>query len=210
MAQPKQTPAGNPNAQSEAARISTAMLRDVQKREIGKPLSKEMQQWVQANRSKLKHPTKKQDAIFKKYDQMKKAGMLAAKPAKQNNQTTVKQSRVTKPVTGTTPARNPQAKSAAAKTASAMRSEVTTRQSQKVTDAMKRDANKPKSKTKPKKNVRGSGVKKTGKKINLGKTLKNLSDKFKLTRKAGEVFTVGNMRYVSDGKGGIRSSQRIR
>jgi hypothetical protein len=57
---------------------------------------------------------------------------------------------------------------------------------------------------------RGSGVKKTGKKIDLGKTLKNLSDKFKLTRKAGEVFTVGNMRYVSDGKGGIRSSQRIR
>lgn len=69
---------------------------------------------------------------------------------------------------------------------------------------------KTKTKTKPKKNVRGSGVKKTGKKIDLGKTLKNLSDKFKLTRKAGEVFTVGNMRYVSDGKGGIRSSQRIR
>ena len=68
----------------------------------------------------------------------------------------------------------------------------------------------PKAKAKPKKNVRGSGVKKTGKKGNLGKTLKNLSDKFKLTRKAGEVFTVGNMRYVSDGKGGIRSSQRIR
>ena len=65
-------------------------------------------------------------------------------------------------------------------------------------------------KVKPKKNVRGSGVKKTGKKIDLGKTLKNLSDKLKLTRKAGEVFTVGNMRYVSDGKGGIRSSQRIR
>ena len=65
-------------------------------------------------------------------------------------------------------------------------------------------------KAKPKKNVRGSGVKKTGKKIDLGKTLKNLSDNFKLTRKAGEVFTVGNMRYVSDGKGGIRSSQRIR
>ena len=62
----------------------------------------------------------------------------------------------------------------------------------------------------PKKNVRGSGVEKTGKKIDLGKTLKNLSDNFKLTRKAGEVFTVGNMRYVSDGKGGIRSSQRIR
>ena len=68
----------------------------------------------------------------------------------------------------------------------------------------------PKAKTKPKKNVRGSGVKRTGKKIDLGKTLKNLSNKFKLTRKAGEVFTVGNMRYVSDGKGGIRSSQRIR
>ena len=65
-------------------------------------------------------------------------------------------------------------------------------------------------KPKPKKNVRGSGVKKTGKKVNVGKALQSLSDKFKLTRKAGEVFTVGNMRYVSNGRGGIRSSQRIR
>ena len=44
----------------------------------------------------------------------------------------------------------------------------------------------------------------------VGKSLGKLSDAFKLTRKAGEVFTVGNMKYVSDGKGGIRSSQRIR
>lgn len=44
----------------------------------------------------------------------------------------------------------------------------------------------------------------------VGKSLSKLSDAFKLTRKAGEVFTVGNMKYVSDGKGGIRSSQRIR
>ena len=68
-------------------------------------------------------------------------------------------------------------------------------------------AEQPKPKTKPR---RGSGVKRTGKKVNLGKALQNLSDKFKLTRKAGEVFTVGNMKYVSDGKGGIRSSQRFR
>jgi hypothetical protein len=46
-----------------------------------KPLSTAMQQWVEANRSKLKSATAKQKEIFKKYDQMKKAGMLAAKPA---------------------------------------------------------------------------------------------------------------------------------
>lgn len=48
-----------------------------------KNLSEAMQQWVQANRSKLKNPTAKQKAIFKKYDQMKEAGTLSKKPAPQ-------------------------------------------------------------------------------------------------------------------------------
>ena len=211
-----------PSKVMKAGGASAANIKKVQKQEIGKPLSKAMQQWVQANRSKLKQPTKKQKAIFEKYDQMQKAGMLDTKPAKQNNQTTVKQSRVTKPVTGTTPARNTKAKSEAARIASTMKSEVTKRESQKVTDAIKRDVNKraesrsgtrgaaPQTESKTEQRRRGSSVKRTGKKVNLGKTLQNLSDKFKLTRKAGEVFTVGNMKYVSDGKGGIRSSQRFR
>ena len=127
-------------------------------------------------------------------------------------------SKVTKPVTGTTPARNTKAKSATRQIASAMRSEVTKRQSQKVTDAIKRDANKPKSKPKtaekPKYNRSGgrraSKAVKTNKNTDLRKTLKNLSDKFKGlgTRKYGEKFTVGNVDYISDGKGGILSSQR--
>jgi hypothetical protein len=127
-------------------------------------------------------------------------------------------SKVTKPVTGTTPARNPQAKSAARKTASAMRSEVTKRQSQKVTDAMLRDANKPKSKPKTTQKPqssrsggrRASKVVKTNKNTDLRKTLKNLADQFKTfgTYKDGEEFTVGNVDYISDGKGGVRGSRR--
>ena len=72
-------------------KIATGMKRDVQKRAIGKPLSKGMQQWVEANRSKLKNPTKKQDAIFAKYDKMKAAGMITTKPAKQSKKTTAGQ-----------------------------------------------------------------------------------------------------------------------
>lgn len=126
-------------------------------------------------------------------------------------------SKVTKPVTGTTPTRNPQAQSAARKTASAMRSEVTKRQSQKVTDAMKRDANKPKPKSETTKKPQSSrsGGRKASKAVKqkqnpaVRKFLKNLENQFKTfgTYKAGEKFTVGNMDYISDGKGGIRSSQ---
>ena len=40
-------------------------------------LSKGMQQWVKANRSKLKDPTDKQKAIFEQYDKLKKEGRLS-------------------------------------------------------------------------------------------------------------------------------------
>ena len=39
-------------------------------------LSKGMQKWVESNRSKLKNPTEKQDAIFKQYDKLQKEGRL--------------------------------------------------------------------------------------------------------------------------------------
>jgi hypothetical protein len=62
-----------------------------------KPLSTAMQQWVEANRSKLKSATAKQKEIFKKYDQMKKAGMLAAKPAAAKPKVTKKVASTSKP-----------------------------------------------------------------------------------------------------------------
>ena len=152
-----------------------------------------------------------------------RAAKTAKKPTTQRQQAPKgQQAPKAQKTRATKPKPNAKAKSESAKIASAMKSEVNTRKSQKVTDAMKRDVNKraesrsgtrkaaQQTESKTEQRRRGSGVKKTGKKVNLGKTLQNLSDKFKLTRKAGEVFTVGNMRYVSDGKGGIRSSQRIR
>ena len=87
----------------DSQRIATAMKRDVQKRAIGKPLSKGMQQWVEANRSKLKKPTDRQKAIFAKYDKMKEAGMLTAKPAKQSNKTTAGQPSTTTKSTAPAP-----------------------------------------------------------------------------------------------------------
>ena len=73
-------------------------------------------------------------------------------------------------------------------------------------------AQQPKAKTEPetRRSPGGRAQVKRGGLAKLRTSLGKLSDAFKLTRKAGEVFTVGNMRYVSDGKGGIRSSQRIR
>ena len=189
---------GTPSQVLKASGAEASQIKKVKKQEVAKPLSKAMQQWVKANRSKLKDPTDKQKAIFNKYDQMKKAGMLAAKPAAKKASTTTK---VTKKVASTTPA--------------APKKDTPTKPQSKTGVHGKPLPPNPQLKSQPKpetkaKRRRGSGVKKTGKKVNLGKALQNLSDKFKLTRKAGEVFTVGNMRYVSDGKGGIRSSQRIR
>jgi hypothetical protein len=40
-------------------------------------LSKGLQKWVEANRSKLKNPTDKQKAIFAQYDKLKKEGRLS-------------------------------------------------------------------------------------------------------------------------------------
>ena len=87
----------------QSQKIATAMKRDVQKRAIGKPLSKGMQQWVEANRSKLKKPTDRQKAIFAKYDKMKAAGMITTKPAKQSNKTSAGQPSATTKSTAPAP-----------------------------------------------------------------------------------------------------------
>lgn len=94
-------------------------------------------------------------------------------------------SKVTKPVTGATPTRNPQAQSAARRTASAMKSEVTKRQSQKVTDAMKRTAKTPKPATKKPQSSKSGGrraskVVKQNQNPAVRKFLKSIADEFKI------------------------------
>lgn len=182
----KKQPKPNPKAASEAARIASAMKNEVQKREF-KKIKPTGVGPVKSGAEYARALTKGKSANLSESARSSKD-----KPKK--------------------PSGNSNAKSEAKKIATAMKREVNTRKSQKVTDAMKRDANKSRSKSteKPKttRRARGSGVKRTNKKIDLGKALQNLSDKFKLTRKDGEKFTVGNIEYISDGKGGIRGSRR--
>jgi len=208
---------GSPSQALKAAGAEASKIKKVQKQEIGKPLSKAMQQWVQANRSKIgKNATAKQEAIFKKYDQMKEAGTLSKKAAPK------------KPAVKTKPA--PQ-KPAAKKPKKAPRGytpgkvygeDVKPKKAPRgytpgklygedVKPSKSKAAQQPKAaKPKTRRSPGGRAQVKRGGMAKLRKSLGKLSDAFKLTRKAGEVFTVGNMKYVSDGKGGIRSSQRFR
>ena len=182
----KKQPKPNPKAASEAARIASAMKREVGTRKSQK-ITGAMKRDVNTRNSQKVTDSMKRDA--------NKPNSARASTKQQRTPTTN---------TPTTPS-NTRQKRQPGSTGGRGRAPSGTRGEFLPSNPKLKSQPKPTRRTR-----RGSGVKPTGNKVNLGKALQNLSDKFKLTRKAGEVFTVGNMRYVSDGKGGIRSSQRIR
>ena len=188
----KKQPKPNPKAASEAARIATAM-----KREVGTRQSQKV-----TNAMKRNVNTRKSQRVT---DSMKRD---ANKP-KSARASTKQQEK---------PTSNSNAQFAARRTASAMRSSVNKRKSQEVTDAMMRDAKKPKSapKSTKKSQSSGSGGRKNAKVVKqnqnpaVRKFLKNLADQFKTfgTYKEDQAVNVGNIDFISDGKGGVRGARR--
>lgn len=178
-----------------------------------KNMSAAMAAWVKANRKKLTKPTKKQEALFKQYDALKKAGNLPSTSTVKSRPSPQAQPSTSTKTGGNSPVQTQTNLQKGVKAVRQRSTPTNTRAKRQPGSTGGRGGGggstptNKKSKLNPQQRRKDGLTKKRGG-ISLKDVIKKFDSKLRLTYKDGQLVQRGDEVYRSDGKGGLKRVYR--